>query len=131
MWFLSRFQHSDGGMPSRGRAKSLNLYFFYYVLQELGVSLCRSNFHSYFQIPPLASGGGQLIPSISFEMFGCSLSFSRYLENGFTFQWSLRFHFPDFIFFSFFASKKYAVLCQSASHLLFVGAVQVLGLPFA
>ena len=32
---------------------------------------------------------------------------------------------------AFFASQKYAVLCQSASHLLFAGAVQVLGLPFA
>ena len=49
----------------------------------------------------------------------------------FTFQWSLRFHFPDFIFFSFFASpQKYAALCHSASHLLFVGAVQVPGLFF-
>ena len=131
VWFLSRFQHSDGGMRSRGRAKNLNLYLFIMSFRSSGVSLCHSNFHSYIQIPPLASGGGQLIPSISCEMFGCSLSFSRYLEHGFTFQWYLKFHFPDFIFFSFFASQKYAVLCQSASHLLFIVAVQVLGLPFA
>ena len=76
--------------------------------------------------------GGQLISSISFEMFGCQpFFFTEALNLVFDFQWSLRFHCPDFIFFSFFASpQKYAALCHSDSHLLFVGAVQVPGLFF-
>ena len=68
MWFLSRFQHSDGGMPSTGKRLSLNLY--HGVLQEIG-EFC------FIQTLTLTSRslhlpvGGQLISSISFEMFGC------------------------------------------------------------
>ena len=91
-----------------------------------------SNFHSYFQILHLPVGG-QLISSISFEMLGCQPFFFQKPGTWFSPSSGLSdfLTFPDFIFFSFFASpRKYAALCHSASHLLFVGAVQVPGLFF-
>ena len=76
--------------------------------------------------------GGQLISSISFEMFGYQPFFFQKPGTWFSPSSGLSDStFPDFIFFSFFASpQKYAALCHSASHLLFVGAVQVPGLFF-
>ena len=65
--------------------------------------------------------GGQLISSISFEMFGCQPFFFQKPGTWFSPSSGLSDStFPDFIFFSFFASpQKYAALCHSASHLLF------------
>ena len=67
MWFLSRFQHSDCGMPSRDRGKSLNLYLYNDYLQEITVVCIIQTFtltSRYLHLPL----GGQLISSNSLEM---------------------------------------------------------------
>ena len=72
--------NSDGEMPSRGRGKSLSLHLFYDVLQEIRVVVSFKLALTSRSLHLLV--GCQLISSISFEMFGCSLYFSRILEFG-------------------------------------------------
>ena len=70
MWSLSRFQHSDGRMPSRDRGKSLSLHLYNDVLQEMRVVCFIQTFTLTSRSLHLPMGD-QLISSMSFEMFGC------------------------------------------------------------
>ena len=73
------------------------------------MDLYYASVHSCSQIPPLTSGR-----STDFFHFyvKCLPFFFQQSGSWFTFQWSLRFHFPDFFFSS--SPQKNAVLCLLA-----------------
>ena len=58
--------------------------------------------------------------------------FSRNLDLGFSFQWSLRFHFPDFIFFGFILLRRMLFFSEGCCSLpiSLTLIVQVPGFPF-